>query len=180
MMQMQRLPSKDDAPSRLGKAMLFAAWVVGITLLATLFQNYLSNQRNPNQNLALQTSAQGAPQVVLQQNRSGHYVATGAINGEEVVFMLDTGATTVSLPLALARELGLPLRRGGMSKTANGLVQTWTTRLDSISLGGLTARNLRATVLPNFPGEQVLLGMDFLRRFELIQRGGQLTIRIPS
>ncbi|NBC48263.1 MAG: TIGR02281 family clan AA aspartic protease [Gammaproteobacteria bacterium] len=176
---MQRLPTKDDGPSRLGKAMLFAAWIVGVVLLATLFQNYLSHKRNPNQDLALQAGPSGAPQVVLQQNRSGHYVATGSINGEEVVFMLDTGATTVSLPLELARQLGLRLQPGGMSKTANGLVRTWTTRLDRVSLGGLSARNLRATVLPNFPGDQVLLGMDFLRRFELIQRGGELTIRLP-
>jgi aspartyl protease family protein len=84
------------------------------------------------------------------------------------------------MPLHLARRLDLPMRPGGRSKTANGMVQTWTTRLDSVSLGGLTARNLRATVLPNFPGDQVLLGMDFLRRFELIQRNDQLTIRLPS
>lgn len=177
---MQRLPTKDDAPSRLGKVMLFAAWVVGIALLAMLFQDYLAHQENPNQNIAFENGPAGAPQVVLQQNRSGHYVATGTINGEDVVFMLDTGATTVSLPLALARELDLPLRPGGMSKTANGLVRTWTTRLDSVSLGGLTARNMRATVLPNFPGDQVLLGMDFLRRFELIQRAGELTVRLPG
>lgn len=179
-MQMQRLPSKDDAPSRLGKAMLFAAWVVGIALLAMLFQNYLSHKRNPNQDLAFEVGPSGTQQIVLQQNRAGHYVATGTINGEEVVFLLDTGATTVSMPLHLARRLDLPMRPGGRSKTANGMVQTWTTRLDSVSLGGLTARNLRATVLPNFPGDQVLLGMDFLRRFELIQRNDQLTIRLPS
>lgn len=160
--------------------MLFGAWIVGITLLATLFNNYLSHKRNPNQNLSYELSATGLPQIVLQQNRAGHYVATGSINGEPVVFLLDTGATTVSLPMALARRLNLPLRQGGLSKTANGLVQTWSTRLSSVSLGGLTAHNMRATVLPNFPGEQVLLGMDFLKRFELIQRGGELTIRLPG
>jgi len=178
-MQMQPLPTKDDTPSRLGKAMLFAAWVVGIALLAMLFQNYISHKENPNQDLSLEIGPAGSSQVVLQRNRAGHYVATGAINGENVVFLLDTGATTVSLPQRLAVRLGLPMRPGGMSKTANGMVQTWTTRLDSVSLGGLTAHNLRATVLPNFPGEQVLLGMDFLKRFELIQRGRALTIRLP-
>jgi aspartyl protease family protein len=160
--------------------MLFGAWIAGIALIAMLFQNYLEHKENPNRNLAFEVGAAGLPQVVLQQNRSGHYVATGSINGEPVVFMLDTGATTVSLPLPLARRLSLPMRPGGLSKTANGMVQTWTTRLNSVSLGGLTATNLRATVLPNFPGDQVLLGMDFLKRFELIQRGGELTIRLPG
>ncbi len=175
-----RLPSPNDGPSRIGRAMLFGAWVAGIALLAMLFQNYLDHKENPNRDLTVEAGPAGMPQVVLQQNRHGHYVATGTINGESVVFLLDTGATTVSLPLELARRLDLPMRPGGMSKTANGMVQTWTTRLDSVGLGGLTARNLRATVLPNFPGDQVLLGMDFLRRFELLQRGGELTIRLPS
>lgn len=160
--------------------MLFGAWVAGIALLAMLFQNYLDHKENPNSDLAFEVGAEGIPQVVLQQNRHGHYVASGTINGESVVFLLDTGATTVSLPQGLARRLDLPMRPGGMSKTANGMIQTWTTRLDSVSLGGLTAHNLRATVLPNFPGDQVLLGMDFLRRFDLIQRGGELMIRLPT
>ncbi len=175
-----KLPSPKDGPSRLGRAMLFGAWVAGITLIAMLFQNYLDHRENPNQNLAFEVGPGGIAQVVLQQNREGHYVATGTINGESVVFLLDTGATNVSLPQGLARQLDLPLRPGRMVKTANGMVQTWTTRLDSVSLGGLTARNLRATVLPNFPGDQVLLGMDFLKRFELLQRGGELTIRLPG
>ncbi|MEA3642555.1 MAG: retropepsin-like aspartic protease [Lamprobacter sp.] len=174
------LPSRQDGPSKLGRAMLFGAWVVGMVLLASLFQNYLSHRENPNQDLIALAGPDGMTQVVLQQNRDGHYVATGTINGEPVVFLLDTGATTVSLPQGLARRLGLALRPGGMSKTANGMVQTWTTHLNSVSLGGLVAHNLRATVLPNFPGDQVLLGMDFLKRFELIQRGGELTIRLPS
>ncbi len=175
-----RLPSPNDGPSRIGRAMLFGAWVAGIALLAMLFQNYLDHQENPNRTLALETGPAGVPQVVLQQNRAGHYVATGAINGEPVVFLLDTGATTVSLSQQLARRLGLSMRPGGRSKTANGMVQTWISQLDSVDLGGLSAHNIRATVLPNFPGDQVLLGMDFLKRFDLIQRGGELTIRMPS
>jgi aspartyl protease family protein len=174
------LPNTRDLPSRFGRAMLFGAWVVGISLLAMLFNNYLEHRNNPNQDVALQVTPGGLPQVVLQRNRMGHYVASGTINGEPVVFLLDTGATTVSMSLHLARELNLPLRQGGMSRTANGLVQTWATRLDSVSLGGLTARNLRASVMPNLPGDEVLLGMDYLKRFEMIQRGETLTLRVPG
>lgn len=171
------LPSPQDMPSRVGKAMLFGAWVVGIALLATLFSDYLEHRDNPNRNLLATAGADGVPEVVLARNRLGHYVASGTINDQPVVFLLDTGATSVSLPLDLARSLGLPLRQGGMSKTANGLVQTYDTRLDSLGLGGLAVHNLRATVMPNLPGHEVLLGMDFLKLFDLIQRGETLTIR---
>jgi len=116
----------------------------------------------------------------LQRNRMGHYVARGSINGEPVTFLLDTGATSVALPMKLARRLELPMRLGGMSKTANGLAQTWSTRLDSVSLGGLAARNVRAVVLPNMPGDEVLLGMNYLKRYEMIQRGNRLTLRVPG
>ena len=171
------LPSLEDTPSRLGRVMLFAAWVVGLALLVMFFTDVIDRQTNPNPDPVAVAGQAGGPQVVLQRNRAGHYVAGGRINGEPVVFMLDTGATDVALPLPLARRLGLPLRPGGMSQTANGMVQTWTTRLDSVDLGGLVARNMRASVLPNMPGGEVLLGMSYLKQLEMIQRGDTLTLR---
>jgi aspartyl protease family protein len=171
------LPTRDDLPSRLGKAMIFGAWIVGIALLVLFFQDLLDRQHNPNRDPV--QLGDGRAGVVLQRNRMGHYVASGEINGERVTFLLDTGATSVALPLTLARRLGLRLVPGGMSKTANGMVETWGTRLDSVALGGLVVRNVRAAVLPNMPGDDVLLGMSYLRHFELIQRGDTLTVRRP-
>ncbi|WP_295888671.1 TIGR02281 family clan AA aspartic protease [uncultured Thiohalocapsa sp.] len=173
-------PSTRDMPSRLGKAMLIAAWVVGLALLVLLFQSHLERQHNPNPDPTLRLDAAGVPTVVLQRNRMGHYVTGGTINGEPVTFLLDTGATAVALPLTLARRLELALLPGGMSKTANGLVRTWSTRLDSVDVAGLTAHDVRAVVMPNMPGDEVLLGMNYLKRFELIQRGNTLTLRAPG
>ena len=99
------------------------------------------------------------------------------IDGHAVVFLLDTGATHVALPLPLARRLGLALRPGGVGRTANGDVRTWVTRLEEVSLGGLTATGVTATVLPGMEGEDVLLGMSYLKRFELVQSGNTMTLR---
>lgn len=173
----QDLTRADDVPSRIGRIMLFAAWVVALAILVLFFQRLIGDRENPNQDVEAAPDAQGRSAVVLQRNRVGHYVASGRINGEPVVFLLDTGATDVALPLAVARRLDLPLRAGGMSRTANGNVRTWTTRLDSVDLGGLTARGVRASVLPSMPGNEVLLGMSYLKRFELTQRGNTLTLR---
>lgn len=172
-------PRADDLPSRIGKAMLFAAWVVGLAILVLLFQRLINDQENPNREIELALDAAGRPQVVLERNRAGHYVANGKINGEMVVFLVDTGATDVALPMELARRLDLPLGAPRMSKTANGNVRSWGTRLASVDLGGLEARGVRASVLPNMPGEEVLLGMSYLKRFELLQRDGTLTLRPP-
>jgi aspartyl protease family protein len=173
-------PTTRDMPSRLGKAMLIAAWVVGLALLVLFFQDHLDRDRNPNRDPDLLVDHAGVPSVVLARNRMGHYVATGSINGAPVTFLLDTGATTVALPLDLARRLELPLLPGGMSKTANGTVRTWSTRLDSVSIAGLSVRNVRAVVMPNMPGDEVLLGMSYLKRFDLLQRGDTLTLRAPD
>jgi aspartyl protease family protein len=59
-------------------------------------------------------------------------------------------------------------------------VRTWSTRLDSVDIAGLAALDVRAVVMPNMPGDEVLLGMSYLKRFELIQRGDTLTLRAPG
>jgi aspartyl protease family protein len=170
----------DDMPSRVGRVMLFGAWIAGLALLAMFFNGLITGRDNPNPDpIALQGGA-GVPEVRLERNRAGHYVAGGRINGTPVRFLIDTGATDVALPLPLAERMSLPLRPGGQSKTANGMVRTWTTRLDSVDLGGLVAYNVRATVLPNMPGDEVLLGMSYLRHLEMIQRDGVLTLRPHS
>jgi aspartyl protease family protein len=173
-------PSLEDTPSRIGRAMLVGAWVLGIALAVFYFDGVIDRQTNPNPDPVAQPGQDGGPEVVLRRNRAGHYVAGGRINGEPVVFLVDTGATDVALPLPVARRLGLRLRPGGMSQTANGMVETWTTRLDTLDLGGLVAHNVRASVLPNMPGDEILLGMSYLKRLELLQRGDTLTLRPHS
>lgn len=173
-------PSVEDTPSRIGRVMLFAAWVVGLALLVLVFQRFVDQGENPNRDLELSLDSGGRHQVVLARNRTGHYVALGRINGEAVTFMIDTGATDVALSLELAKSLELRLGAGRISRTANGDVQTWAALLDEVDLGGLAAQRVRASVLPNMPGDQVLLGMSYLKRFEMIQRDGTLILRAPE
>jgi len=167
-----------DLPSRLGKGMLIGAWVTAFALVWMLFQGVVNEQRNPNRELTVAQGQDGAARLALQRNRAGHYVADGRINGTRVTFLVDTGSTVVALPLDLARRLELPLRPGGRTNTANGSVYTWSTVLGSVDLGGLEVRDVRAVVLPNMPSREVLLGMNYLKRFEIVQRGEVLTLRL--
>lgn len=160
--------------------MVFAAWIVGLALLTVLFDRYLGELENPNQRVEMVRDETGRRSVELQRNRAGHYVANGSINGQPVVFLVDTGATDVAMSYALAEDLGLSLGSPRLSRTANGVVRSWSARLDRVSIGGLEAQGVRASVLPNLPGHEVLLGMSFLKRFELIQRGDVLALRDPS
>lgn len=173
-------PRSNDLPARIGKAMLVGAWIAALAILVLFFQRFIDHETNPNPDPKGTFGVAGQPQVVLRRNRAGHYVAGGRINGHPVVFLLDTGATHIAIPLSLARRLDLSLRPGGVSVTANGNVRTWSTRLENVDLGGLALPNLPASVLPNMEGNEVLLGMSYLKRFEMIQRGNTLTLRLPS
>ena len=64
-----------------------------------------------------------------------------------------------------------------ISRTANGEVTSWSSRLDQVEIGGLRLDNVRASILPSMNGQEVLLGMSFLKRLEMIQQGDRLTLR---
>lgn len=158
--------------------MIIAAWVLLLLLLTLFFGQVLEQRENPNVLPGGNISSQGVREVVLQRNAQGHYVASGMINGYPVVFLLDTGATDVAVSEALANRLGLEKRGGAFSHTANGVVAVWQTVLDRVTLGVIEMRDVRATILPELkPANQVLLGMSFLKKLELVQRDGVLTLR---
>ncbi len=162
---------------RLGWGMTIGGWVLLVGLLTLLFQDQLERVNNPNRSLQTTEDSQGVRQVVLNGNRAGHYLATGSINGHEVAFLLDTGATDVAVPKKLADKIGLKQGVAFTSRTANGSVTAWRTTLDSVSIGGIEVESVRASILPTLADGEVLLGMSFLKQLEMIQRGGTLTLR---
>ena len=169
---------KDDAQqakattSRMAMIMM---WLLVLVVLASGFAWLEARQHNPNRNFDSRTEG-GVAEVVLAQNRYGHYVVNGYINGTEVGFFLDTGATSVAIPGNLAAELGL--KRGGQVsvQTANGVAPAYLTRLDEVRLGPIVQRDVRALIQPSMDGE-ILLGMSFLRELEMVQRDRSLILR---
>jgi aspartyl protease family protein len=164
----------------IGKRMIFLAWVLALGLLTFLFGGLLERDANPNLSPETLSDGAGGKRVVLKRNRAGHYVAGGRINGHPVVFLLDTGASDVAVPLAVAERIGLEPGFRTRARTAAGDVDTWSTVLRSVQLGEIRLHTVRASILPEMQGEQVLLGMSFLKRLELIQRGDTLTVRLPG
>ena len=168
-----------DPSKTIGRGMVIAAWIILLVLLTMFFNNRLDKQNNPNHRLS--TVAQdGVPEVRLQRNRHGHYVATGLINGQAVEFMLDTGATDVSIPVITADKLGLQRGRKMTYQTANGTISAWQTTVDEIRLGPLRLGPIRASINPNDSSGAVLLGMSFLRHLDFSQQGNTLTLRYPT
>jgi len=157
--------------------MTVLAWIVVLGLLSAFFGGWMEKLNNPNQKVQTEVRDDGVREVVLRQNRAGHYVANGTINGEPVTFLLDTGATSVSVPEGVAERLGLERGVPMRANTANGVITTYATRLERVRLGGIALDNVRADINPRMRSDEVLLGMSFLRKLEFTQRDRQLTIR---
>jgi aspartyl protease family protein len=166
----------DNFQKRLGKGMTILGWIVALGLLTAYFSRFLDQQNNPNQDVASSQTGQ-FKQVQLQRNRYGHYVASGMINNKAVVFMLDTGATDISIPEKVAQKLRLKAGIKISANTANGQIEVYATTLDHVSLGAIELHNISANINPYMQGEEILLGMSFLRHLDFSQQGDQLLIR---
>lgn len=161
----------------MGTGMAILAWIAILALLSLYFGDVLERQANPNRSVQSEVSNSGVREVTLKRNRAGHYVASGFINGQEVVFLLDTGATGVAIPAALAEQLNLPLGRRMVTSTANGNAFAYQTRLASVALGDIELTGVDAAISPGLNMGEVLLGMSFLKHIEFSQRGNTLTLR---
>ncbi len=157
--------------------MTFAAWILVLGLLSLFFTRWDDQQENPNRDYSSRVADNGVREINLLRNRYGHYLASGKINGHDVVFLLDTGATSVSIPAAVARRIGLQAGAPQTVSTANGSVTVYSTRLDRLQLGAITQRQVQAHINPHMNGDEVLLGMTVLKHLELVQRGDHLTLR---
>src|SRR5689334_3430592 len=115
--------------------------------------------------------------VTLAADTRGHFFADGAVNGVPVRFVVDTGATMVSLPRQDAQRLGLDYRHGqrGTSNTANGPVPVYMLKLDSVRVGGIELHNVDALVVDGGL-DQALLGMSFLNRVEMQRDGAMMSL----
>jgi aspartyl protease family protein len=160
----------------MGRVMIGLAWVIALGALTWGFQEWLDDQRNPNREVK-SAIVDGTLTVMLERNRYGHYQARGQINGKDVDFLIDTGATTVSVPADLAARLGLAPGPALQATTANGTVTAFMTRLTRVRVGAIELRDVAATINPGMKGNEVLLGMSFLKRVEFTQRGNTLTLK---
>ena len=127
--------------------------------------------------LSVSDSPGGGTTIVLSADGGGHFWANGTINGKSMRFLVDTGATNVSMSQSLAEKIGLDYRSGqrGISSTANGPVQAYRVPLTSVRVGEVEVYNVAATIVP-VPMDYVLLGNSFLTRFQMKRENDTLTL----
>ena len=108
------------------------------------------------------------------------YRSNGSINGVPVRFLLDTGATLVSINEADAKRIGLDYERlgtPGSSVTASGLATIWLVKLSRVTLGEIELRDVDAAVHRGAFPPIALLGNSFLSRLGMVRSGGAIVLQ---
>ena len=119
----------------------------------------------------------GGTQIVMTAGSGGHFFTGGSINGKAVRFLVDTGASYVSMGINDAERLGIDYRAGqrGMTNTANGAMAVYKIALASVRVGDVLVYDVEALV-GQAPMDQVLLGNSFLTRFQMKRENDTLTL----
>jgi aspartyl protease family protein len=127
--------------------------------------------------VAARAAGGGASSVTLKADARGHFIADGQVNGGAVRFLVDTGATTIALPAADAKRLGINYLKGdqGLVQTANGSASAYRVKLDTVRLGDITLNGVDAVVLEGGLTTP-LLGMSFLNRTEMKRDGETMVL----
>ena len=148
--------------------------IAGIIWLALvgLIYHLADGLINPNKAAVLGSSNS----VVLQRGPDGHYRAEAIINGKKVNVLVDTGATDVAVSQNIANQLNLTSHTAITTNTANGNSIAYITRLDSVKIGGVEAKDVSAVIAPGLQGN-VLLGMSYLGRMDVRLFQNTMTIK---
>lgn len=121
-------------------------------------------------------NATSSRSILIAPDAGGMYTINGAINGASVDFVVDTGASVVSMNSSVAKRLGIDYRltgRESVSYTASGKDRIYVVNLKRVRIGEIELRNIAGAVHEgNFP-VITLLGMSFLGKLD-IKREGRL------
>jgi aspartyl protease family protein len=156
----------------------------GVTLVATTSDTAtmeIDGKRHKldvGQHYAAPASASKGQGVTLGANSQGHFITLGQINGRTVQFLVDTGATSVSIPSSIAESAGIDYRKGqrGFTQTANGVAAAYKVVFDSVTVGDVTLYQVDGIVMEGKGMDVALLGMSFLNRMEMKRDGAQMTL----
>ena len=162
---------------RIRKTFIVIAWLLAIVLIYMGIKGLYNRRYNPNQSIEGTVLKSGAVEIILKPNDQHAYVVSGWINDHPVVFLVDTGASKVTLSEKLANRLHLTKENRLYATTANGRVLAYSTTIKSIKLGKITLRNIRAVINPGMHDNVALLGMNALQRLSFHQSGKLLIIR---
>jgi aspartyl protease family protein len=173
----RRLPVSDMLRMTLGWVLIFALLLVGYSYRAELGRVV---QRVTGDLLGDRGQTVGGT-LRVPMAEDGHFWVRARVNGTELRFMIDSGATTTTMSTEAARAAGIEINESGfpvMLETANGSARAYRARIDRLVLGPIESSDLAALVSPTL-GNTNLLGMNFLSSLESWRVEGQTLVLQP-
>lgn len=121
-------------------------------------------------------------EIRVFKDSQGMFRTSGLINGRLVSFMVDTGATYISMGTHHAEALGIDFIRLSRGKrtavsTANGVTAAFPIVLDSVKVGAIEEHFVPALIIEGKGSSDILLGMSFLERLNVSQSNGVLLLK---
>ena len=159
--------------TRTGALTILVIWLAVVGALYFVF-----NRIEKNREARLKPYALSSGELVIPRQRDGHFHVEGEVNHQPVSFLVDTGASHVSVSKALAQKAGLPPGQDITLSTANGQMAGQLVQSVPVRAGHLVLNTTTVTVgLQGMPPEQALLGQAFLKHFDVEIRRDEMVLR---
>lgn len=169
-------PSSLARTARRGALGIVAVWLALGAGLYAGFEWLQARERQALQPYSLQTG-----ELVIPRQSDGHFYVPGEVNRVPVLFLVDTGASAVSVSEDLARQAGLPAGRPITLRTANGERPGQLVTGIPVKVGPMTLNDVTVvTGLAGLPAHQALLGQSFLRQMDVQLRADDMLMRPRS
>lgn len=116
--------------------------------------------------------------LVIPRHADGHFRVAGSVNGEPAMFLVDTGASLVSVSDSLARRARLGRGEPATFHTANGARSGRIVLADAVAVRGMVVTGLRVgTGYTGRSDDEALLGQNFLQQFDVELRRDRMVLR---
>ena len=164
----QELKTRSVSPLKSGFVPMLIFWCVVMGVLYLLMTHFLK---------PTQTQVLANGDLVIERSRDGHFYAMGSVNGREARFMVDTGASVVSVSEQFARQAGLVGGTPTTFHTANGASAGRLVQGVNVAVGPVSVSNVRVGVgLVGGEESDALLGQSFLSKFDIAINNKQMVL----
>lgn len=117
---------------------------------------------------------QSSNRALVLKQQGNHYFVNGAVNGKGLTFVVDTGASVISLPRNFAYSANMSCQEQVKMQTANGASTGCTGIIARLKIGHFLLKDVPAMIAPNL--NQPLLGMNVLQQFRIEQDNGEMRL----
>ncbi len=154
---------------------LISVLVIWVVIFAVVYL-YFDTRLDPSIRVVHESLEHG--EVIIPRSRDGHFYVQGTINGYPAKFLVDTGASVVSISAEFARRANLPAGRSANFTTAGGVIQGEMVFDQTVEAGGIIVTGLSISV--GLYGDVALLGQNFLQNIDVIQSEDQMILRVRT